>query len=221
MMQKPRVTIFVKPGAPTTIALTKHIGKYIDELTKVLTLDIVQVTSKNITSVKAAGVTRTPTLLHNKKLYTDIEKIVRMLTPSKQAKEQYGLAGGCPEDLTYRYMCSIIDAGEEEDEDPRIARDEDIRRKMSAFQKKRPEMKGVGQDRMLKGGRKVVAKQVKSTFKNDSEFRQTAGLDSEKQTPVGEYMGDEDGSLLLEEYYNQEADLFGRKPNKKPIRWSG
>jgi hypothetical protein len=220
---KPRVQIFVKPKAKSTILLTKHIGKYIDRINKYLILDIVQVTEKNVTAIKKLGISRTPTLIHNRKQYVSLEKIVRILTPPDESKDQYGVDVGSPDELVHKYHDSVINMNDDgEEDDPSVRREDEIRRKMAAFQKRRPEMQGVNEDKYIRGGRKVVARQAaRSKFANDDEFRKASRVDDVVETPTKKYIDEQDGDAILEDYYNMEADRFGRKPNRKPIRWSG
>jgi hypothetical protein len=219
--RKTKIIIFVNSKAASTKILTKHVSKHIDALNKVIHLEIVRVTEKNVAQIKQMGVTRTPTLLYKNKKYVSLEKIIQILTPPKHTKESFGLDIGSPDELIHKYHDGVINAQDDDDEDdPRISREDDIRRKMTAFQKRRPEMLGVEKIRKIKGGRKVVARTVKSKFRNDNEFRQAAGIDGQEETPRKQYFDDQDGESILEDYYNAEADRMGRKPNHKPIRWS-
>jgi len=217
------VRIYLKEGAKSTKILLNHICKYIGDLAKVMVLKPIYIDKKNVAAAQKIGISRTPTLIYKDKHYVSLEKIVQVLTPPKRAKLGFGLSANSPDELIHSYHDGIMNAqdNDDDDDDPRINRDEDIRRKMAAFQKKRPQMKGVGDEKYIKGGRKVVAKSVKSKFKSDSEFREAAGIDEIKATPSKKYYDDEDGDSILEEYYNSEADKMGRKPNHKPIRWSG
>lgn len=221
---KSKVLIFVKPGAKSTQILTRHIGKHIDSLNKVLLVEIIQVSEKNVAAVKKMGVTRTPTLVSGKKKCVSLEKILRALTPPQNTKEGYGIDVRSPDELVQKYFDGVINTqDDEEEDDPRVSREDDIRRKMSMFQKRRPEMKGLEKDnkRYIRGGRKIVAKKGgKNKFRSDSEFRKESGVDEQEDTPRKRYFDDQDGDRILEDYYNAEADHQGRKPNNKPIRWS-
>jgi hypothetical protein len=219
-MAKIRVMVFVKPKADSTKYLVKHIGKHIDNLNKILIINIIQVTKSNLSEVKAMGVTRTPTLVYNKKLYVTLEKIIRILTPPQNAKETYGPGIEDPEDLIRRYHSGVIDSDDSPgDGDEKELRQDDIMRKMAAFQKRRPQMEGVPEKARLRGGRKVVARHKKDKFNSDDAFRKESGVDEAEETP-GFGHHEYDGPSMLEDYYNREADNFGRKRNDKPIRWS-
>jgi hypothetical protein len=222
-MKKTKVTIFIKKDAKSTKILTEFIAKNIDELSKFLVIDLKQVTAKNAGEVKRLGVDRTPTLVYNGKRYVSLEKIIRILTPPKNARETYGLDTGNPDELIHKYHNGVIHTrDDDEEDDPRINRDDEIRRKMASFQKRRPQMMGMeSSDRYLRGGRKITArKRGKNEFNNDDEFRREARVDEQEDTPHSRYFSEEDGDLILENYYNHEADLQGRKKNTKPIRWS-
>jgi hypothetical protein len=45
-----------------------------------------------------------------------------------------------------------------------------------------------------------------------------ARVDNITETPVKKYMDDEDGALILEEYYLGEANASGKKQSNKPRR---
>jgi hypothetical protein len=219
---KKKVTIYVQPGAKSTIILTKHISKHIDNLNKILVINIIQVTEKNVASIKKMGITRTPTLISGKTKCVVLKNIMQALTPPQNAKERYGVDVGSPDELVQKYFDGVINTQDDEgDDDPQISREDEIRRKMSAFQKRRPEMRGLDdKDKYIRGGRKVVTRQAKKAkFDSDTDFRQAAGIDEQEETPHRRYLDDQDGASILEDYYNAEADKMGRKPNKKPIRW--
>lgn len=228
MQGKKTVPIFVQKDKRATKILLDFISKNIDELNKYLFLEITFVTKQNAAKIKNMGINRTPTLIYKNKKYTDVEKIIKLLTPPTRQQETYGLSNYNPDELIYEFQKGVIassgednDNNEEEDDDvPGSNRADELRRKMAAMQKRRPQMEGVDKDKYLKGGRRVVSKDIKKSFNSDSEFRKTAGIDDMEITPIKGYSEEPDGDTILENYRNAEADSYGRKINTKPIRWS-
>lgn len=219
--EKPELLLYLKKEAKSTKILLDYIGKRIDAINKKFTIRPVYVTSANTAAVKQRGVTRTPTLLYGKQKYETLEKIVKVITPPADAKERYGFSNHSPEELVHSYLDGVMNTKDDDDDDPMSNRDDYLRQRMAAFQKRRPEMQGVSKGSMLKGGRKVTAKKrAPDSFKDDNEFQELAGVNNLQSTPVDQYTSDMDGDALLEEYYNQLADASGRKPNTKRIRWS-
>lgn len=217
---KLRVQLYVQPKAKSTLILTNHLGKYIDHINKRIHIDIIYVNDGNLRVVQQRGITRTPTMVCNGKYYTCLEKIISILTPPSNVREQFGIENASPEELVSRHQEAVINAAPDEEEDnPGIKREEELQRKMAAMQRKRPEMEGVNDASKIRGGRKIVSRQtVKSSFNNDEDFRAASNIDVDP-TPVKEYYGEEDGARTLEAYYNMEADRCGRRLNNKNIRW--
>jgi hypothetical protein len=220
MSTKPVLYLYIKQDAKTTKILLNFIGKHIDAINKKFVIKSTMVTSKNAAEVKSKGVSRTPTLIVGKQKYETLEKIVKVITPATERKEGFGFSTRSPEELTQSYLDGVLNS-KDDDDDPVSGFDEDFRRKMANFQKRRPAMEGVEKSSMLKGGRKITAKKkVPQSFSDDSEFQEFAGVNNLENTPSDKYFSETDGDALLEEYYNKLADEGGRKPNNKRIRWS-
>jgi hypothetical protein len=219
-MSKTKVLIFINPSARSTIILTKHIGKFIDQINQHLFLDIRPVNSKNVAAIAKMGITRTPTLIHGGRQYVSLEKIISLLTPPRAARETGSLDATDPDELTHKYMDSVVyakDDGMEETEAGVF--DQEIRRKMMQFQKRRPAMQGVSEDKMIKGGRKIKAiKHTAHDFATDDDFRQAAKISDTDKTP-SRFAESDRSEYILEDYMNEEADRSGRVKNNKPIRW--
>lgn len=210
-IRKPTVEIYVNPKAKSTDVLTDFIAKHIDRINENLMVKIIRVTSKNVNLVKKRGIKRTPTLLYDNKPYESLEKIVRILTPPGDEGEHYGYGNTTPDDLTHQYHESVLSTGDDDgSEDAPEKRAEVIRQRMAALQKRRPEMRGVDKTRSVKGGRKVIATSKRSAYDTDDDFRRASGVDDVDETPIKKFM-EEDGESILEDYYNDEADKFGRK----------
>lgn len=219
-MGKPTVIIYVQNEAKSTQILTAFIGKHIDRINHYLTVRIIKVTAKNSRIVKANGIERTPTLVYNNRKFVTLEKIIALLTPPELNKDNYGYGNTSSDDLVQSYQDNIINAGDDDDDpaDPDV-RTKVIQQKMAALQKRRPEMNGVDTDRKLKGGRKVTSRPGgRKEFKDDEEFYKASRVDNIEDTPTKNYMDESDGALILEEYYNSEADAAGRKVGKKISR---
>jgi hypothetical protein len=215
VIAKARVIIFVTPRARSTEYLVNHVGKYIDLINKSFILEFINVTEKNAADVRRRGITKTPTLVHNGKHYVTFQKIVEMLTPPSRTKERFGVDATSPEELASKYMSSVINSGDDESPDNPENREDDIRRKMAAFQKRRPEMKGVGEKQHLRGGRKIKpGKNVGASFNDDETFLDRSGRAQQEMTPTKRYMDELSGEAILEDYFNAEADAHGRKQLK-------
>src|SRR5271163_4881619 len=188
MQRKQKIQIFVNPGSGSTSTLTKHIGKHIDSINQLLILDIIQVTEKNFPSIKKIGVSKTPTLIYQGKHYVGVDKIIRILTPP--AKDRRNLESSLSSDeLVRKYHESIYNSYDDNDSDE--TEDDDIHRKIAAFQKRRPEMEGVNDNKYVRGGRKVVAKgNVGSRFDSDDEFRKASNVDKDGSTETEEMYKD-------------------------------
>jgi hypothetical protein len=226
-MKKIKVVVYIKKDAASTKALTNFIAKNIDEISRTVIIDLKPVTAKNVEEIKRLGIDRTPTLVYGGKKYISLERIVKILTPKRNTsaggREGYGADASNPDELIHKYQDGVINTGDNDyEDDPRVTREDEIRRKMASFQKRRPQMSGMeGSDRYLKGGRKIVNKRSnKGRFDDDDDFRRATGVDDQEDTPQNKYLDETDGNLILEDYYNHEADLQGRKKNTKPIRWS-
>lgn len=223
-MSKPVVIIYINPNAKSTEILYDFLAKHIDQINQHLFIKRIKVTGKNVAIVKKKGIDHTPTLVYNKRKFVSLEKIIRILTPPAEHKDHFGYGNTSSDDLVHQYHSTIIDTGDDENAednelDPDV-RGNVLRQKMAAFQKRRPQMDGVDSTRKLKGGRKITAKQpAKSKFENDDEFRRAAQVDNVTETPTRKYMEEEDGAMILEDYYldlaNQSGKQVGRTVSKR------
>lgn len=220
--KKPNVLIFIKPGAQSTKVLTKYVAKNLDVINQYVMVKFIKVDKTTIAKVKEAGIKHTPTLVHNKKKYVTLEKIIKILTPPNQRKDNFGYGRTSSDEFLHdMQMACLDDESDEVDENDMDVRTEEIRQRMASFQTRRPEMKGVSSRQKLRGGRKVHATQPKKTeFNNDEQFRNLTGVDNIDSTPTYGSFSNEDGELLLEEYRNNLADAEGRKPmtrRRRPV----
>lgn len=221
-MSKPVVVIYINPGAQSTKILDQFLAKHIDQINEHLFVKRIKVTSKNVSMVKKKGIDHTPTLVYNRRKFVSLEKIIKILTPPAENKDHYGYGNTSSDDLVHQYHSTILDTGDDNREDDDLdpdTRTNVIRQKMAAFQKKRPQMDGVDVKNKLKGGRKVTARQpAKSKFDTDDEFRRAAKVDSVAETPSRKYMDEDDGAMILEDYYLEEANRSGKKVGKSVSR---
>ena len=221
-MSKPIAEIYVNPKSKTTEILNQFLAKYIDQINEHLFIKRISVTNENIALVKKKGIDHTPTLVYNRRKVVSLEKIVKILTPPSEHKDHYGYGNTSSNDLVTQFQSSILDTGDddpEEDDMSPEARSNALRQKMTAFQKKRPEMDGVEKKNKIGGGRKVKSTQpAKSKFDNDEDFKRASGMDNIIQTPSKKYMDDEDGDMILEDYYLTEALNSGKKVSNKISR---
>lgn len=217
-MEKPKVFIFVNPDARSTKVLTDFIAKYIDEINKRLIVKIIKINKRNVEIVKNKGVKQAPTLIYGKKHIVSLENIIRVLTPPQKAHDNFGPSYTSADELVHNYQDSILNTGdiEEDDEmDPNV-REQVIRQKMAAMQKRRPQMSDdVDTTMKLRGGRKLKKGSSKqSSFATDDDFRRAAGLEDMQGTPSQRYMEEADGDLILEDWYLDEAIAQGKKVGK-------
>jgi hypothetical protein len=218
--RKPTVTVYIQPGARSTKILTKYIAKNIDVINQYVFIDLYKITKDNLSTVKQRGIKRTPTLVYGKKKIVSLERIMKILTPPSQRKDNFGYGKTSADEFIQDFQMAILDdESDEEDEFDPDRREAEIRQKMNAMQKQRPEMRGVSKKQRLTGGKKLHRRQPKKdTFdrgaRGDREFRDMAGVDNIMETPTYGYMGEADGELLLEEYRNELADASGRKVGK-------
>jgi hypothetical protein len=214
-MSKPVVIIYINPGAQSTKILDQFLAKHIDQINEHLFVKRIKVTSKNVAMVKKKGIDHTPTLVYNRRKFVSLEKIIRILTPPAEHKDHYGYGNTSSDDLVHQYHSTILDTGDDNKEDDDLEPDNRtnvIRQKMAAFQKRRPQMDGVEGSRKLKGGRKVKTVQpTKSKFDTDEEFRKAARVDNIAETPSRKYMDEDDGAMILEDYYLEEANKSGKR----------
>ena len=220
MGRKPTVTVYVQPRARSTKILSRYIAKNIDVINQYVFINLFKINNDNLARVKKMGIQRTPTLVYGKKKIVSLEKIMQILTPPSDRKDNFGYGKTSADEYIQDFQMAILDdeSDEEDDMDP-DNREAEIRRKMNVMQKNRPEMRGVSKKQRLQGGKKLHKRQPrKSTFdrgaRGDAEFRDMAGIDNIMETPTYGYMGQEDGDLILEEYRNELADASGRRVGK-------
>lgn len=217
--RKPTVVVYVQPGTRSTKILTKYIAKNIDVINQYVFIELFKINKGNLAKVKKLGIQRTPTLVYGKKKIVSLEKIMKILTPPSQRKDNYGYGKTSADEFVQDFQMAILDSESDDDEFDQDNREAEIRQKMSAMQKRRPEMKGVSKKQRLTGGKKLHKRQPKKDSfergaRGDREFRDMAGVDNIMETPTYGYMGEADGELLLEEYRNELADASGRKVGK-------
>lgn len=217
-MSKPIVIIYLNPKSKSTEILEKFLASYIDQINEHLYIKRVKVNSKNLELVKKRGIQHTPTLVYNKRKFVSVEKIIKILTPPADQKDHYGYGNTSSDDLIHQYHTTLLDTGDDnnddDDLDPKI-REAVLKQKMAAMQKNRPQMDGVDKTRKLNGGRKIKNNQpIKSSFNSDTEFMSATNLNTVAETPTRKYMDEDDGALILEDYYLEEANRNGKKVGK-------
>lgn len=186
-----------------------HISNVIDKLNnKSIFIDIIYVTPQNSKEIKQRGIEFTPTLLFHGRKISGADAIIRFLTPPKEMKADPEINENVNEYLNSYFTREMVMY----DDNPETPIDEEIKRKMLAFQKRRTEMVGVEDKNFIPGGHKISKKETKNIFNNDEEFYNESSLKDMELTP---YKDTDDGAKFLEEYYNREADSCGRKPYKR------
>lgn len=216
--EKPKVFIFVNEGSRATAVLTDFVAKNIDKINERLILKLIKINKKNFEICKRKGVRVAPTLIYNNKHITGVDDIIRVLSPPQQSKDTFGQGYLSADEYVHSYQDSILNTGgdEEEDEmDPGV-REQVLKQKMAALQKRRPQMsETVDAKQRIRGGRKLNTSAPKqSSFASDEEFYKASGMDNVQRTPSNTYMEESDGDLILEEWYLQEANNSGKKVGK-------
>jgi glutaredoxin len=216
--EKPKVFIFVNDGSRATTVLTGFIAKNIDKINEKLIIKMVKINKKNFEICKRKGVRVAPTLIYGKKHITGVDDIIKVLSPPQTSKDGFGQGYSSADEYVHSYQDSILNTGgdEEEDEMDPSVREQVLRQKMAALQKRRPQMSdNVDTKQRLRGGRKTKAVSPKqSSFANDEEFYRATGVDNVQTTPSSNYMDESDGNLILEEWYLAEANQAGKKVGK-------
>jgi hypothetical protein len=216
--QKPKVYIYVNPDARSTKILTAFIAKHIDQINRKMFVQIVNINKKNYELIKRRGVQKAPTLIFGDKHIVSLEKIIQVLTPRREARDNFGVSHMSADEMVHAFHDSILNTGDgdEEDETDPVVREQVIRQKMAAMQKRRPQMSDdVGSKQRLKGGRKIKSKPPQqNTFEDDASFMRAMGADNFEATPSQRYMDDADGELMLEDYYLDIANASGKKVGK-------
>jgi hypothetical protein len=216
--EKPKVFIFVNPNARSTTILTNFIAKHVDQINRKMFVKLIQINKKNVEIVKRKGVTQAPTLIYGKKHIVSLESILKVLTPPRETRDNFGQNHMSADEMLHDYHDSILNTGDIEDDDetdPSV-REQVIRQKMAAMQKRRPQMSDdVGTAQHLRGGRKLKSRAPRqSEFNSDTEFARAAGMGNMQSTPSERYMDEADGELLLEDYYLDLANQGGKKVGK-------
>lgn len=213
--EKPRVFIFVNANSRATNILTQFVGKNIDKINERLTIKMIKINKKNIEICKRKGVRVAPTLIYGQKHITGVDNIIRVLQPPQQNRDGFGQGYMSSDEYIHSYHDSILNNGgdEEEDEMDPSMREQVLKQKMAALQKRRPQMSdSVSSDQRISGGRKLKTATPKhSSFASDEDFFRATGVDNIENTPTKNYMDDADGDLMLEEYYLAEANQNGKK----------
>lgn len=218
--EEPIAIIYVNPTADSTKILNDFLAKHINQLNMFFYVKRINVTSKNVKEVRRRGIDNTPTLVYNNRKFVSLENIIKVLTPPADQKDHYGYGNTNPDDLIEQNRKEIIDDGDDDNDDDNLDnRDTVIRQKMAALQKLRPEMNDVDKKSKISGGRKIKPiKNAKQNYDTDDEFRKASNVDNITETPTKRYMTEEDGDLILEEYFLNEAMMNGKKVGNKVSR---
>lgn len=213
-MSKPIVTIFINPGSQSTVMLDKFLANNIDQINEYLFVKRVKVTSSNAAELKRKGIDHTPTLIFNKKKFVSLDKIIKILTPPSKNRDHFGYGNTNPDDLILQYQSTVLDTGEEEDnENDPENRNNEIRQKMSMLQRQRAQLEVKNNGKKLKSNNNV-----KSKFDSDDDFRKASHIDDITETPSKKYMEEADGDMILEDYYLEIAQQSGKKVGKTVSR---
>lgn len=224
---RPRLLIFCKPLVESTEQLLDFLAEHIDQINIQFRVKIIKVSKKhqkNLALAKKLNIEKTPTCVYRydkngkveEKHFVHIRNIIRFLLPRVATKDHYGFGNTSPDDLVHKFQDKVLAAGEESSEDSEELNSKNLQARMNDFQSKRTKMVGVDSKHKIKGGRPISENKVKvnKSFKNDDDFLKR--MDNIQTTPVENYETDQDGDAMLEDYYNKEADAFGRKHKNGP-----
>lgn len=218
---RPVVNVYLKTDAKSTKVLVEHLAKHIDALNNLVLINFIYITDKNAAKIQQRGIRRTPTLIYGNRRFEGLDKIIQVLTPPKSGRENYGYGVTSPDEMLTKWQNDIIDSAqdeqEEEDDMSPDAREKQLRQKMAAMQKQRPQMHGVSSKNKIAGGRKLKATAAAKEYTNDDDFLKASRLRDTEQTPINPYTEDKDGELILEDYYLEEAIRDGKKVTKGKI----
>lgn len=179
---------------PNTSAVQRHLARHIDEINRSFYVKTTLVTSKNLAEVKKRGVKKLPTLVCEGRFHLGAQEILLRLGPTTAKKE---------EPSVFNYHLKILDEGDDDDEDSPDKRQGYLMKKAAQLQKSREESLAA----LTKGRRQNRKKFGDSVSGNeDQRFLQAAGRDEEDLEDF-----EDRGDILLEDYYNKEADAFGRR----------
>lgn len=209
-VRKPEIEIYLYTDSSggtnhkPTVNITQFISKNYTEISKVLRVKFNKITKKNKNSAIKKNIQNLPALIYGNKLYEGEKQILHFLS-SIFADLNYGYGNANPEELVYQMMLEEMEAGDDEpdlDDD----RDQEIRRKMAAMQKRRPEMDGLHDRTPMKGGRKIKHKTQNKVFaeggKGDDAFIKMAKTDVFNTDNF--YNDNNEDDNILENYYLDE-----------------
>lgn len=223
-MSKPIVVIYVNPDSESTKLLNQFLARHIDQINKYIYIHRINVTNENVNAIRKKGIDRTPTLVYNNKKYVNLENIIKVLKPPTENKDNFGFGNTGPDELIHEYHNNLILKKEDdEDDDVPENRTKEIQQKMTALQKRRPRMDdGPMSESKSLGGRKSksMGNNSYSSFDSDDDFRRASKVDQITETPVKRFMDDEDGAIMLEDYYLDMAKETGLKRETKSRRRS-
>lgn len=212
-MNKPIVVIYVNPEAESTRLLNQFLARHIDQINKYIYIKRVNVTNDNVHLVRKKGIDRTPTLVYNNKKYINLENIIKVLKPPAENKDHFGYGNTGPEELIHEYHSTLMFKKEEEEgeDDETESRSKELQQKMAVLQKRRSHIDGSETKSRPKSNNQ------RPSFDNDEDFRRASKVDQITETPVKRYTEEEDGAILLEDYYLDMAHADGKK-STRPVR---
>lgn len=213
-MNKPEIIIYVNPDSNSTRLLNQFIARHIDQINTRVYIKTIQVNQNNLIQVRKMGIDRTPTLVHNKKKYVGLDQIMQILKPPTETRDGFGTGNLSPDEMIHKFQSDFIqEEGDELDEDDPANRDSVLKQKMLALQRRRPQMDAETADKTkLAGGKKLkTSGQPRTSFNSDDDFRRASGVDIITETPVRRYTAEEDGNMILEDYYLEEANMTGKR----------
>lgn len=221
-MSKPVVIIYVNPQSNNTKLLDQFLARHIDQINRYIYVKKINVTAENVQQIKKKGIDRTPTLVFNNKKYVNLENIIKILTPPNDSRDSFGFGNTGPDEQIHKYhedMMLKVDDQEEDEDDPEN-RENVLKQKMAALQKKRQRMdEETASETKLTGGKHPKTSGLSKTeFKDDDEFRRATKVDQITETPVKKFMSEDDGDIILEDYYLEMANQGGKKVGKNVSR---
>lgn len=211
-----KAIIIITRGSRSTAILTGFIDQHLEAITqRGITIDFKCATAENKTTLERKGITQTPTMILGKQLFVGHASIIQALTPARDRKLGPGPSSISDEEAIQREMMrEMVNRNDEVDD--RELREDELRKKMSEMQARRPKMEGLAKgDRPVPGGRNIRTKgDASQKFDTDNDFLAASRKDNIVHTPTEKTYSDMDGAATLEEYFNREADNYGRKHNK-------
>lgn len=220
MAAKDVLYLVVDDSRPSAKIIIAHVGKNINEIQKRFNIQFVRVNAHNARQIRGLGVTQVPTLVRKKDLkrIEGTEKILKFLTPIPQRKMSFGLGYDNPEEAIHDFQLNMMGRPENDEPDEEEDRGEVLRKKMAEFQKKRPQMSdNVPSEARIQGGRPTITRQPPKNIDTDEGFLNASGRDNIRETPTDMGFGDADGSAILEDWYLDEANAFGKQTKKGSV----